>query len=156
MKASALWRHQSHEGISLRAPCEVFRHFLFSDKYYENWQIQKMPPTHVVVVNPCRRCKLSACSWPQHLLFFFHINIHCAAFFFMLIYFLQRTPGSWLFSFSLFNRQGARIPSDQFDKSCRTQLPIEIPNFCERWRTTSSCPPNLGLRTPFEIFSRRR
>ena len=33
-----------------------------------------MPSTHVVVVNPCCRCKPSACSWPQHLLFLFHIS----------------------------------------------------------------------------------
>ena len=67
-------RASPYEGVSLRAPCEVFRHFLFFDKYYENWQIRKMPSTHVVVANPCRRYKPSDCLWLQHLLFFFHIS----------------------------------------------------------------------------------
>ena len=33
-----------------------------------------MPSTHVDVVNPCHRCRPSACSWLQRLLFFFHIS----------------------------------------------------------------------------------
>ena len=84
---SAPWRRQPYEGegvslmraspyerVSLRAPYEVFRHFLFSDKYYENWRIWKMLSTHVVVAKPCRHCKPSHCLWLQHLLFFFHIR----------------------------------------------------------------------------------
>ena len=71
---SAPWGRQPYEGVTLKVPCEVFRHFLFSDEYYGNRRIRKTPSTHVAVVNPCRCSKPSACSWLQHLLFFFHIS----------------------------------------------------------------------------------
>ena len=32
----SLMKASPYERVSLRAPCEVFRHFLFFDKYYEN------------------------------------------------------------------------------------------------------------------------
>ena len=51
MRASAFWRRQSHEGVSLRALCEIFHDSLFSDEYYGNWRIRKMSSTHVVVVH---------------------------------------------------------------------------------------------------------
>ena len=61
-------RASPYEGISLRAPCEIFRHFLFSDKYYELTDAKD-------VANPCcRHYKPSYCLWLQHLLFFFHIS----------------------------------------------------------------------------------
>ena len=61
-----------------------------------------------------------------------------------------------MLSFSLFNRQKSCSSSAQFNQRSCVQLPAEIPDFCKWWWTTSSCPFNFGLQTPFKHLSRSR
>ena len=82
IRASALWwrqsheRHHPHEGISLRASFEAFVAALSYDEYYGNWRAQNMPSTHVIIVNPYRRCKTSIYSYIFYLFFLHIINNH--------------------------------------------------------------------------------